>query len=128
MGILEPAGATEGMKPLVWVGSSRKDLISLPPAVVDTFGYGLYLAQIGKRHESSRVLRGFGDASVVELIESSAGNTYRAVYTVRFRAAIFVLHVFQKKSKRGVATPKHHLDLVATRLWRAAELAKELKW
>jgi phage-related protein len=128
MGILERAVQTAAPKPLVWVGSSRKDLIALPPTVVDTFGYGLYLAQIGRRHESSKVLRGFGDAGVVELIESHAGNTYRAVYTVRFAVAVFVLHVFQKKSKHGMATPKQDLDLIATRLWRAAVLAKEQKW
>ena len=128
MGILESAVLTAVPKPLVWVKSSRKDLIALPPAVIDTFGYGLYLAQIGRRHEPSRVLRGFGDASVIELIESTAGNTYRAVYTVRFAAAVFVLHVFQMKAKRGVATPKQDIDLVAMRLARAAELAKELKW
>ena len=75
------------VKPLVWMGSSKKDLVALPASVVDVFGYGLYLAQAGGRHENSKVLRGFGDASVVEIIESGAGSTYRAVYTVRFEAA-----------------------------------------
>jgi phage-related protein len=128
MGILESDVKVEAQKRLVWVGSSRKDLIALPPAVVDTFGYGLYLAQIGRRHENGKVLRGFGDASVVELIESHAGNTFRAVYTVRFSTVIFVLHVFRKKSKRGMVTPKPDTDLIAARLSRAAEIAKELKW
>lgn len=122
--------ATSGappVKPLVWMGSSKKDLISLPSSVVDVFGYGLYLAQAGGRHESSKVLRGFGDASVVEIIESGAGSAYRAVYTVRFEAAVFVLHVFQKKSKSGVATPKPDMELIETRLKRAAEIAEEMK-
>jgi phage-related protein len=66
------------------MGSSKKDLVALPALVVDVFGYGLYLAQTGRRHENSKVLRGFGDASVVEIVESGAGGTYRAAYTVRF--------------------------------------------
>lgn len=77
-------------KPLVWVGSSKRDLMALPASVVDIFGYALFLAQIGKRHDSTKVLRGFGDASVMEIIESLEGNAYRAAYTVRFSAAVFV--------------------------------------
>jgi phage-related protein len=107
------------------MGSRRKDLIALPPPVVDTFGYGIYLAQIGKRHENSRVLRGFGDAGVVEIIESQQGSTFRAVYTVRFAAAVFVLHVFQKKAKTGVATPKKDMDLIAQRLVVPARLRRK---
>jgi phage-related protein len=114
-------------KPLVWMGSSKKDLVALPAAVVDVFGYGLYLAQAGGRHENSKVLRGFGDASVLEIIESGAGGTYRAVYAVRFEAAVFVLHVFQKKSKAGIATPKPDMELIVARLKRAAEIAEEMK-
>jgi phage-related protein len=125
MGIIGPDSAA--LKPLVWIGSSKKDLIALPRNVAREFGYGLYLAQVGRRHESSRVLRGLGDAGVIELIESRVGSTYRAVYTVRFSVAVFVLHVFQKKSKHGIATPKRELDLIAARLRRAAELAKEMK-
>jgi phage-related protein len=79
------------------MGSSKKDLVALPASVVDVFGYGLY--------ENSKVLRGFRNASVVEIIESGAGSAYRAVYTVRFEAAVFVLHVFQKKSKSGRGRP-----------------------
>lgn len=114
------------LRPLLWVGSSKKDLVALPASVRREFGHGLFLAQIGQRHESSRVLRGFGDACVVELIETRSSGTFRAVYTVRFAQAIFVLHVFQKKSRHGIETPKPDLDLIAARLWRAAEWAKEL--
>ncbi|HYJ40975.1 MAG TPA: type II toxin-antitoxin system RelE/ParE family toxin [Steroidobacteraceae bacterium] len=128
MGILESAPKTSIPKPVVWVGSSRKDLITLPTTVVDTFGYGIYLAQIGRRHEKSKTLRGFGDAGVIELIDSRAANTFRAVYTVRFPVAVFVLHVFQKKAKSGSSTPKQDIELIAVRLRRAAELAKEMKW
>jgi phage-related protein len=119
-------GGQPPAKPLVWMGGSKKDLVALPAAVVDVFGYGLYLAQVGRRHENSKVLRGFGDASVVEIIESGAGSTYRAVYTVRFEAAVFVLHVFQKKSKSGIATPKPDMELIEARLKRAAEVAEEM--
>src|SRR5262249_50453726 len=98
-------------KPLMWMGSSKKALRALPADVKDVFGYALFLAQTGRRHESTKVLRGFGDAGVLEVVESKAGSTYRAVYTVRFAYAVFVLHVFQKKSKFGTETPKPDMDL-----------------
>jgi phage-related protein len=109
------------------MGSSKKELRGLPADVVDVFGYALYLAQTGKRHDGTKVLRGFGDASVLEVIESQAGNAYRAVYTVRFTAAVIVLHVFQKKSKSGIETPKPDMDLIEARLKKAAELMKVSK-
>jgi phage-related protein len=112
-------------KPLIWVGSSRRNLCALPADVMDTFGYALFLAQVGRRHERTKVLRGFGDASVLEVIESNAGNTFRAVYTVRFETAVFVLHVFQKKSKSGAETPKRDKDVIADRLKRATEIARQ---
>jgi phage-related protein len=114
------------VKPLVWVASAKKDLLSLPPDVVDTFGYALHLAQTGKKHEQAKPLQGFGSAGVLEVVEDWRGNTYRAVYTVRFAAAVFVLHVFQKKSTRGIATPKQDLDLIKDRLKLAEQIAKEL--
>ena len=123
MGIINKSQAAP-LKPLIWMGSSRKDLRTLPPAVIDTFGYALFLAQSGKRHDGTKVLRGFGDAGVLEVLESQAGNTYRAVYTVRFANSVFVLHVFQKKSKSGSAMPKPDRKLIVDRLSRAAEIAK----
>ena len=81
--------------------------------------------QSGGRHESTKVLRGFGDASVLEVIEAKAGDAYRAVYTVRFAEAVYVLHVFQKKSKSGAATPGPDMELINERLRRAAELARQ---
>lgn len=112
-------------KPLIWMGSAKKDLCALPGEVIDVFGYALYLAQCGKRHESTKVLRGFGDASVLEVIESKAGNAYRAVYTVRFADAVIVLHVFQKKSRSGAETPKPDMDLIETRLRGATKIMRQ---
>ena len=112
-------------KPLMWVGSSKKDLGALPPSVVDTFGYALYLAQTGRRHEQTKILGGFGDASVIEVVESANRSTYRAVYTVRFSNAVYVLHVFQKKSKSGIATPKPDMDLIEERLKQAAAWSRK---
>jgi phage-related protein len=115
------------LKPLYWVGSSKRDLLALPEDVVDVFGYALYLAQIGRKHEQAKALKGFGSAGVLEIVEDWERNSYRAVYTVRFERAVFVLHVFQKKARRGIATPKADLDLIRQRLKAAAEAAKELE-
>ena len=112
----------EDLKPIVWVASSRKDLRALPPIVRRTFGLALYLAQGGERPPEAKPLSGFSGAGVLEMIEDHKGDTYRAVYTVRFATKIYVLHVFQKKSKRGIATPKHDLDLIRDRLRVAQQL------
>jgi phage-related protein len=114
------------LKPLYWVGSSKRDLFSLPEPVVDFFGYALYLAQDGKKHGQAKPLKGFGSAGVLEVVEDWDQSTYRAVYTVRFEGVVFVLHMFQKKSKRGVATPKADIDLIRERLKVAEQVAKEL--
>jgi phage-related protein len=114
------------IKPLLWVGSTKKDLLALPAEVIDTFGYALHLAQIGKKHEQAKPLRGFGSAGVLEIVEDSRRNSYRAVYTVRFAAAVVVLHVFQKKAKSGAATPKQDMDLIKQRLTAAEQFVKEL--
>lgn len=114
------------LKPLHWVGSSKRDLLSLPEPVVDLFGFALYLAQDGRKHEQAKPLRGFGSAGVLEVVENWNRSTYRAVYTVRFQRAVFVLHVFQKKSQRGAATPKAEIDLIRERLTVAEQMAKEL--
>jgi phage-related protein len=114
-------------KPLEWIGSSKKDLRALPDEVVDVFGYALYLAQIGRKHEQAKPLHGFGSAAVLEVVEDFRANAYRAVYTVRFEARVFVLHVFQKKSKSGIATPKHDIDLIRERLKVATQRARELE-
>ena len=114
------------LKPLYWVGSAKRDLLSLPGPVMDLFGFALYLAQDGRKHEQAKPLRGFGSAGVLEVVEDWDRSTYRAVYTVRFDGAVFVLHIFQKKSKRGAATPKADIDLIRERLKVAEQFAKEL--
>lgn len=113
-------------KPLEWIGSSKKDLMALPDEVVQVFGYALHLAQTGGKHAQAKPLQGFGSAGVLEVVEDQRGSTYRAVYTVRYAARVFVLHVFQKKSKSGIATPKPDLELIRNRLKAAAKRAKEL--
>jgi phage-related protein len=114
------------LKPLAWVGSAKRDLLALPEEVIDAFGYALYVAQTGRKHEKAKALHGFGSAGILEIVEDWQGNAYRAVYTVRFSAAVFVLHVFQKKSKRGIATPRHDVELIRVRLKVAEQMAKEL--
>ena len=112
---------------LEWIGSSKKDLMALPAGAVDVFGYALHLAQMGDKHPQAKPLQGFGSTGVLEVVEHWHGNAYRAVYTVRYAARVFVLHVFQKKSKSGIATPKPDVDLIKTRLKAAATRAKELE-
>lgn len=94
------------MKPIHWVGGSLDDLREFPPPVQDDIGYALYLAQMGDKSRSAKPLVGFDGAGVLEIVENHDGSTYRAVYTVRFETSLYVLHVFQKKSKRGIKTPK----------------------
>ncbi len=104
------------MKPLFWVGSAKKDLLDMPERVIDVFGYALYLAQSGHKHAQAKPLRGFGSAGVLEAVEDDDGNTYRAVYTVRFGNGIYVLHCFQKKSRKGIETSKQDKELIEARL------------
>ena len=114
-------------KPLQWIGSSRKDLVALPEKVRRFFGFALSLAQAGDKHESTKVLKGFGGAGVLEVVEHDVSGTYRAVYTVRFAEAVFVLHCFQKKSKRGIETLQADMDIIHARLRVAKAFAKELR-
>ena len=109
------------IKPLYWVGSSREDLIEFPLRVRKQTGYALYLAQIGLRSQTAKSLRGFGGAGVLKIVENHDGSTYRAVYTLNFPRAVFVLHAFKKKSARGIETPKHIVDLIKQRLRTAEE-------
>ena len=108
-------------KPIQWVASSQKDLGKMPKGVRLVVGYALHLAQIGQKHEQSKALKGRGSAGVLEVVEDDDGNTYRAVYTVQFKDAVYVLHCFQKKSTKGIATPKKEMDLVLKRLQAARQ-------
>lgn len=114
-------------KPLAWLGSSKKDLMALPMKVRKFFGHALDFAQHGEQHNAAKVFKGFGGAGVLEVVEDDQGGTYRAVYTVKFREAVFVLHVFQKKSKSGIATPKPELDIIRERLKVAEKFAQEMR-
>ena len=102
-----------GRKPVKWVGSSKRDLVSMPEDVKDVFGHAIDLAQAGGKHRDAKVLSGFGSAGVIEVVEDHHGDTYRSVYTVKFAGWVYVLHCFQKKSKSGIATPQPDLDLIA---------------
>jgi phage-related protein len=108
------------LKPVRWIGSSKKDLKRFPVLVQDEIGRALLDVQCGDTPRSAKPLKGFGGAGVMELIEDHEGDTYRAVYTVRFADVIYVLHAFQKKSKHGIATPRRELQLIRDR-YRVAE-------
>ena len=114
-------------KPLIWIGSSKKDLMSLPIGIRKFFGHALNFAQHGEQHDACKVLKGFGSAGVLEVVEDDAGGTYRAVYTVKFKEAVFVLHCFQKKSKSGISTPQKEMEIIHARLKVAEALAKEIR-
>ena len=114
------------LKPVICVGSSRNDLRGFPDEVQDHVGYALYVAQRGDKHRDAKVLTGFAGAGVVEIVKDYRGDTFRAVYTVRYAGAIYVLHAFQKKSKSGRATPRRDLELIKHRLREADRIAKEL--
>lgn len=107
-------------KPCLFVGASRRELSALPGDVRREIGHALYEAQCGREPIAAKALKGFGGRGVLEVIEDFDGNTYRAVYTVRFAAVVYVLRAFQKKSKSGIATPKPEIELIKARL-RAAE-------
>ena len=112
-------------RPLIWVGSTRTDLRRFPRQVRRDIGQALYAAQQGETDPATKPLKGFGGRSVVEIIADHIVDTWRAVYTVRFAEAVYVLHVFQKKSKRGIGTPKRDMDLIHQRLTEAERLHHE---
>jgi phage-related protein len=109
-------GTAGSVKPLEWVGSSQDDLQAFPKGVRRLMGQALFEAQRGVKHPDAKPMRGFGGAGVLEVVENHDGDTWRAVNTVQFAGTVYVLHAFQKKSKRGVATPKRDLDLIRARL------------
>lgn len=109
-------------KPLVFVGNSRAELVSLPDQVVHNFGYALDSVQKGEMPANAKPMKGFGGAGVVEIVESDAAGTYRAVYTTRLRDTVYVLHAFQKKSRRGIQTDPRNIATIQRRLKEAEEL------
>jgi len=115
------ASEVPGSKPLFWVGSSLEDLSTFPEPVKRVMGYGLRLAQKGGKHPDAKPLKGFHGAGVLEIVDDYDGMTYRAVYTLKLRGAVYVLHAFQKKSKKGIETPKHEIGLIESRMRMARE-------
>ena len=113
----------ESLKPVVWVGDSLRVLKAFPSGVQDEVGYALYLAQRGEKHVSAKPLKGLGPG-VLEVVSDHRGDTFRAVYTVRLVDRVFVLHAFQKKSKRGIATPPMEIDLIKQRLKQATAISE----
>ena len=112
------------LKPVIWVGSSRKDLREFPAPVQDHIGYALYVAQLGGKHRDTKALSGFGGAGVLEIVKDHFGDTFRGVYTLRYAGAVYVLHAFQKKSKTGRETPHRDMELIRQRLRLAEQIAK----
>jgi phage-related protein len=108
-------------KPVRWLGSSRDDLRKFPEEVRNRVGGALWEAQLGRKALYAKPLKGFGGAGVLEIVDDFDGETYRAVYTVRFAGIVYVLHAFQKKSRRGIATPRQEMTLIEARLQRARE-------
>lgn len=112
-------------KPVRWVGSSKADLSAFPEDVRRRVGGALWEAQTGRKAPYAKPLKGFGGAGVLEIVDDFDGDTFRAVYTVRFAKVVYVLHAFQKKSKSGIATPKAEIDLIRQRLATAERHYKE---
>ncbi|MCL4229319.1 type II toxin-antitoxin system RelE/ParE family toxin [Candidatus Dependentiae bacterium] len=112
-------------KELIWVGSSKNDLKDCPEDIKDEMGYALRKVQQGEQPNNAKVLKGFGSAGVLEIISCDESGTYRTVYTVKMAEVVFVLHIFQKKSKQGIKTPKKEMDLVESRLKQAQQIYKE---
>jgi phage-related protein len=112
------------VKRIVWIGRSRLDLREFPDRVQRATGHALWGVQMGETPSSAKLLRGFGNAKIWEIRENDSSGTYRIVYTVEFKELVAVLHVFQKKSKSGIATPKYEMDLIKRRLELAQSLYK----
>jgi phage-related protein len=115
------------LKPVIWIGASRKALREFPEPVQDHIGYALYVAQRGGRHRDAKALSGFGGAGVVEVIKDHRGDAFRAVYTVRYAGAVYVLHAFQKKSKTGREMPRRDMEAIRQRLREAERMREEGK-
>ena len=107
------------LKPVEWIASSRDDLRSFPKDVRAVFGEALYRAQQGGEHPAVKALKGFGGRGVLEIVDDFDGDSFRAVYAVRLAGIVYVLHAFQKKSRKGRETPRHEIELIRTRLRRA---------
>ena len=110
------------IKTVIWMGSSRRELQEFPKEVRTEIGRALYAAQRGETDPAAKPLKGFGGTRVMEITERHDTNTYRAVYTAQLGSAVYVLHAFQKKSKRGIATPQRDIEIIRKRLAEAERL------
>jgi phage-related protein len=117
----------DSLKPVWWIGSTKKDLLALPEEVQHQIGFALYQVQLGKMPDEAKPLKGYGGASVQEIIVDFNRDTYRAVYTIRFADRVYVLHVFKKKAKSGIATPKSDVELIERRLKQVEQMEKQRK-
>ena len=115
------------LKPVIWVGTSRRDLREFPEPVQDHIGYALYVAQRGGKHRDAKALTGFGGAGVLEVVKDYRGETFRAVYTLRYAGRVFVLHAFQKKSKTGRETPRLDVELIKQPPCEAELIARNME-
>jgi phage-related protein len=113
------------VRSVVWIASSRRDLRAMPQQVRRDIGQALYAAQQGMTDPAAKPLKGFGGVRVMEVVERYRTDAYRAVYTAHFESAVYVLHVFQKKSKSGIATPKHEIELIRRRFAEAERHYRE---
>ena len=115
------------LKPVVWIASSREDLRRFPRPVQKRMGDALFAAQVSEKHEHAKPLKGFGGATVLEIVERYDTDAYRAVYTVALSEGVYVLHAFQKKSKEGRSTPQHDIAIIQQRLQVARETNEQLR-
>jgi phage-related protein len=122
---VEPEQDETELRPLVWVGTTLKDLKAFPDEVKKVMGYAMHLAQTGEKHPDAKPLKGFGGAGVLEVVDDFDGDTYRAVYTVKFAGAVYALHAFQKKSRKGSQTSKADIEKVKARLKQAEEIHQQ---
>ena len=118
---------TSTCRPLLWVASSKRDFSEMPEDVVSDFGHWLFLVQKGRVPKNAKPLSGFGGTQVMELWKDCADGTFRAIFTVKFAEVVVILHAFQKKSKKGIATPKQDIELINSRLKLAETVYKEWK-
>ena len=112
-------------RPVEFIASAEDDLAAMPQPVKKIFGFAIFKAELGDKHPDAKPLKGFGGAGVLEVVEDHRGDTYRAVYTVKFKGVVYVLDAFQKKSKKGFATPKHDMDRIKARLKLAEQHYKD---
>jgi phage-related protein len=115
----------EAPKPLVWIKPSKQEFKAFPRTVQRDLGHALDRVQHGLKPAQAKALKGFKGAGVLELVEDHDGNTFRAVYTVRLAGRVYMLHAFQKKSKKGIKTPKHVIELIRARLREAERVHAE---